>query len=204
MSIRLDPLKYVAEGNKLQILSHLNPQELVQCCQVSKEWSRLASDGSLWRGFFPEKAIPLGVNVKKYIDGHAVKSEDEAMQRIQEFANKVLLNQKGTFTCFFPFKRFNTESPEFFVIQLRITPRNHKPPITNINVTVPSGAELEYMTLSTEIASVLATRVKKLEFTAQQHPYDIFRPFKNVETFMIVALVALTVFIGYCRGGCPM
>lgn len=99
-----DPLSYLPEETSLQVLSHLDEQSLGRCCQVSRTWRRIASDDSLWRHAAQEiNTIPQGVNIKSYLDKHAVKSYDQVVRLIQEFVNRVPLNQKGEFTCVFPF-----------------------------------------------------------------------------------------------------
>jgi hypothetical protein len=103
MSIELSPVPYVPDEIILQILSHLDRRALGRCCKVSKTWDKLANADVLWKRIFPEISSFSGPDVKKYILTHAVLLKEVLVQRIQKFFNMVPLNQKGEFTCFFPF-----------------------------------------------------------------------------------------------------
>ena len=119
MSVKLDPMTIVAEENSLQTLSYLDSNDLAQCCKVSKTWNRLASDDSLWKHLFQGIEMPSNVGLKKYLDTHAVTSKEDVLKRIQEFADKLKLNQKGSFTCFFPFNPECKISIELGYVQVK-------------------------------------------------------------------------------------
>jgi|GEM_PF-1555457 len=103
MCINTDPVTSIPKECTLQILSYLDAQQLGQCCQVSSKWHKIVSEDSLWRQLLSEIAISPNMSAQEYVRNHAVKSTREVIQRIQEFANNIQLNQKGVFTCFFPF-----------------------------------------------------------------------------------------------------
>lgn len=100
MSIEISS-KYVPNDVMNHVLSFLNAKDLGQCCLVNKAWHKAASNDPLWKQFFKGENLPSGMNAKKYFEKHGVNSKN-LVQRIQDFANKVSLNQKGSFTCSFP------------------------------------------------------------------------------------------------------
>jgi len=104
MYINTDPMDSIPKECTLQILSYLDAEELAQCCQVSSKWHKMASEDSLWRQLLSGIAISPNICAQEYVRNHAVKSRRQVIQRIQEFANHIQLNQKGVFTCFFPFR----------------------------------------------------------------------------------------------------
>ncbi len=103
MSVGLFPNADLPPECDLAIFSYLGAQDLGRCCQVCKEWRKLASDGTLWKRLFPGKVFPSGVNAKEFINRHTVISKDEVVEHIQEFINIIPLHKKGIFTCLFPF-----------------------------------------------------------------------------------------------------
>lgn len=88
----------------LQVFSHFTPAELALCSQVHPEWRRLASDNWVWREqgrklFGQYLNVP---NVKEFLreyHSQQLRSNDEIVARIQDFANRVSLGHNGRFRC---------------------------------------------------------------------------------------------------------
>lgn len=106
MSINLENLPI---DMSIQIFSHLDPQDLARCEQVSKRLRIISNDKILWEQIrermFPETAVPSDSSAKKCVVDYikdSVYSFDEIVARIAKFASKVRLNQIGRFTCAFP------------------------------------------------------------------------------------------------------
>ncbi len=100
MSVSLNTLP---DEVKHLILWNLDAKSLGNCCRVSKQFNKLSSHDDLWKALFPEVSFPNGTSAKKYLDAHAVTSEDEIVQRIQKFVDKVPLNKIGSFKAICPF-----------------------------------------------------------------------------------------------------
>jgi hypothetical protein len=88
----------------LQILSNLDAIDLGKCGRVSKTWQVASADDSLWKKCFPEIKFPQGISAKEYVYKHSVRSYEEIVQRVQEFAMRVPLDVIGEFSCIFPFE----------------------------------------------------------------------------------------------------
>ena len=103
----LDPVYYLPETVSSQIFSCLNPDDLCRCACVCRQWRRVTEYDVVWREV---AARILGLdlpprNVKllfKEIAGQQVRSDDELLERVQAFVDRVQLGQKGSFRCVFP------------------------------------------------------------------------------------------------------
>ncbi|MEX1013053.1 MAG: F-box-like domain-containing protein [Waddliaceae bacterium] len=85
------------------ILSFLDPQDLANFSQVSRVCREDASADRLWEDHFGEIKRPEGMSIQKYLGQHGVGSENQLIQRVQEFVNKVQINRRGVYECLFPF-----------------------------------------------------------------------------------------------------
>jgi len=103
MHVSTNSIDSIPKECTLQILSCLDAEQLAQCCQVSSKWHKMASEDSLWSELLSGIAISPNMGAQEYLRNHAVKSIREVIQRIQELVSDIQLNQKGVFTCFFPF-----------------------------------------------------------------------------------------------------
>jgi|GEM_PF-5391097 len=88
----------------LKVFSYLMPSQVALCCRVNSTWRQLASDNMLWRErgrelFGQYLAVP---NVHAFLGefhSQQLRSNDEIVERIQAFANRVSLGQNGSFRC---------------------------------------------------------------------------------------------------------
>jgi hypothetical protein len=102
MAVGLFPNTDLPPECNLTILSHLGAQDLGRCCQVSKEWRKLASDDNLWKQLFPGLTLPEGVSRKElFNDSHFVNSRAKIKQHIAEFVDNLPLNEAATIKCYF-------------------------------------------------------------------------------------------------------
>lgn len=86
----------------LLIFSCLNHHDLAKCCEVSKQWKKLASTNSLWQKLFSNLDLPEGTNVKAYVATHCVRTNDEIEERLQQLLQKMNEEDSALFTCLFP------------------------------------------------------------------------------------------------------
>lgn len=86
----------------LHILSFLNKSELGQCSRVNSTWNRLIKDDSLWLNFFPKLTIPNNMNMKTFLNIHAVNSTSAIIKCIENFISIIKINQKSKLSFLFP------------------------------------------------------------------------------------------------------
>lgn len=107
----MDPITCLPVEINLAIQSYLDRNAVSASCLVSHEWNDLLIDNDyVWHDIFPEIHIPKTLKAKEYLNIHAICSLREINQRIFQFVNKLLLRQKGKFTCHFPFNPNSTLS----------------------------------------------------------------------------------------------
>lgn len=105
---------FVAPGNlfigelpnvlSIEIFSYLTPADLGHCCELNSALRRLASDNRAWREsgrqrFGQYLNVP---NVKDFLRAchlQQLRSNDEVVDRIRDFANRVSMGHNGRFRC---------------------------------------------------------------------------------------------------------
>lgn len=108
-------IKNLPQENLLHILSFCDKKTLGRCCQVDRSLRTLARDDSLWKVFYPE--LEDKSNIKGSLDEKyrwQLQTNDEILDKIKEFVEKLSINKNGKFTCtfskdFFPFSHLAGE-----------------------------------------------------------------------------------------------
>lgn len=89
-----------------RFLSYVDLKSLGRFCRVSKECNVLGSVEKLWIDKLPKELVsivPRKMSVKKFCnDRRAVLSDEEVLQRVDSFLNRIEKN--GQFLCYFPLK----------------------------------------------------------------------------------------------------
>ncbi|NGX32159.1 MAG: hypothetical protein K1060chlam4_00200 [Candidatus Anoxychlamydiales bacterium] len=92
-----DRVGLLPKGVNFNVLSNLEPQDLITCSNVCRRWKVLADTDVLWKGFIPESIIQKNkviTEYKKYVTGHTI-SEGEVACKIQDFNNSIKQNETG-------------------------------------------------------------------------------------------------------------
>jgi hypothetical protein len=82
-------------------LSFLNLQQVVASAFLNKVWQKIINSNQLWEKIFTGMTFPSNVNPLKFIRDCSVDSEEKVILALKNFADKILLNQQGKFTCRF-------------------------------------------------------------------------------------------------------
>jgi hypothetical protein len=83
------------------IFSNLSPQELANCCRVSKLWEQIASQDRFWSQLGSE--IGVTQDYKKHLNSYGVSSFEDLFKHFERFISQV--SSEGTFNCVFPFNK---------------------------------------------------------------------------------------------------
>ncbi len=99
----------------------------------------LTNNNLAWQKIFPEISFPKKIKSKTYLDLQKVMTMHEVLERIDLFAKNLLIGQRGTFECIFPFIRESclkiSLKIDFFLKQNKALLRNRKLPRTSNSIT---------------------------------------------------------------------
>ncbi len=98
---KVDPLIVLPPELGLEVLSHLDVEDLWVCCLVNKKWHAFASDNGLWRSFWNQSymGFPPERSLKQAFTSRAIRSIDELLMRLEMFANRIEFGDQGEFYC---------------------------------------------------------------------------------------------------------
>jgi hypothetical protein len=80
--------------------------DVAKSINYGNKWPAVILFGKIFFSIFSERAAERYTHlprteIKKFLDRHVIASEDQLVERIQEFVNQVHLDQKGVFVCDF-------------------------------------------------------------------------------------------------------
>lgn len=94
----MDPIKYFPEEISYQIFSYLTLSELANCCRVSSQW-QLVAKGKPFSDALLKKIYELNAIPK--ISSKELESNDDILNEVQLFLDKVDDGQNAKFCCYF-------------------------------------------------------------------------------------------------------
>lgn len=99
----------------------------------------LSNNDLVWTKIFPEISYPAKIKAKTYLDLQKVVSMCDILKRVEQFANMLLIGQKGTLDCVFPFIPESylkiSLKLDFILKPNRALIRNRKLPIVSPSLT---------------------------------------------------------------------
>ena|ERR1700722_16914117 len=99
-----DPIKDLPPECALNILSNLGQKDLGHCSQVCTQWEAFVSDNALWKPGVQQKfsqvqTVPSFKQLLKEVNAQQLQSNDEIVDRVQKFLDRVSLGQNARFRC---------------------------------------------------------------------------------------------------------
>lgn len=98
----MDPLSCFPLEVTIRIFSYFDLPILQKCCQVSKEWKKIAECDLFWKKYLGD-LVPLEEKLKDFVCKRSIRTIKGLKNRMELFFQGLKINEWKNFRCIFPF-----------------------------------------------------------------------------------------------------